>query len=44
VHLDAALLDAVDAIVPPGTNVNAEDAGWQPSVLSRPKARRRSAR
>ncbi len=44
VTLDAALLDALDAIVPPGTNVNAADGGWSPSVLTRPRLRRRSAR
>ena len=43
VHLDAATLDAIDEIVAPGTNVNAADAGWSPSWLSRSKSRRRSA-
>ncbi len=44
VKLSADVLDAIDAIVPPGTNVNSEDGGWNPSVLARPKLRRRSAR
>ena len=44
IHLSTDLLDRLDTIVPPGTNLNREDAGWAPSVLSRPKLRRRSAR
>jgi aryl-alcohol dehydrogenase-like predicted oxidoreductase len=40
VTLDAALLDRIDEIVPPGTNLNVADAGWQhPGML--PAARRR---
>jgi aryl-alcohol dehydrogenase-like predicted oxidoreductase len=40
VALDAALLDRIDEIVPPGTNLNVADAGWQnPGML--PAARRR---
>ncbi len=42
--LDAALLDRIDEIVPPGTNVNAADAGWSPSVLAKPNKRRRHYR
>jgi aryl-alcohol dehydrogenase-like predicted oxidoreductase len=38
--LDHALLDRIDEIVPPGNNVNAEDAGWQNPALV-PSARRR---
>jgi len=38
--LDAALLDRIDAIVPPGTNVVASDGGWQNPAL-KPEARRR---
>jgi aryl-alcohol dehydrogenase-like predicted oxidoreductase len=44
VRLEASLLDRLDEIVPPGTNVNAEDAGWSPGVLTQPRLRRRSAR
>ena len=44
IHLDAATLDRIDAIVAPGTNVNAADGGWSPSWLTKSKARRRSAR
>jgi aryl-alcohol dehydrogenase-like predicted oxidoreductase len=40
VRLDAALLDRIDEIVPPGTNVNPVDGGWQNPEL-RPEARRR---
>jgi len=40
VQLDGALLDAIDEIVPPGTNVNPTDAGWTNRALS-PAARRR---
>ena len=40
VRLDAALLDRIDEIVAPGTNVNAADAGWTNPALD-PTARRR---
>jgi aryl-alcohol dehydrogenase-like predicted oxidoreductase len=40
VVLDKALLDRIDAIVPPGTNVNPTDAGWANPALE-PAARRR---
>jgi aryl-alcohol dehydrogenase-like predicted oxidoreductase len=40
VVLDPALLDAIDEIVPPGTNLNQVDAGWQNPALQ-PAARRR---
>jgi aryl-alcohol dehydrogenase-like predicted oxidoreductase len=40
VRLDDAVLDRIDEIVPPGTNVNAVDAGWQNPALE-PSARRR---
>jgi aryl-alcohol dehydrogenase-like predicted oxidoreductase len=39
--LDGALLDRIDALVPPGTNLNPSDAGWAPSELSSAAARRR---
>jgi aryl-alcohol dehydrogenase-like predicted oxidoreductase len=44
VRLEESVLDRIDQIAPPGTNVNPEDAGWQPSVLSHPRLRRRSRR
>ena len=40
VVLDDVLLDRIDKIVPPGTNVNPADAGWQDPALE-PTARRR---
>ena len=40
VQLDDALLDRIDEIVAPGTNLNAADAGWQNPALQ-PAARRR---
>jgi aryl-alcohol dehydrogenase-like predicted oxidoreductase len=40
-RLDTAVLDRIDEIVPPGTNVNVEDAGWSPSILTRAHRRRR---
>ena len=40
-QLDTALLDAIDEIVPPGTNVNVEDVGYVPPSLGR-RARRRA--
>jgi aryl-alcohol dehydrogenase-like predicted oxidoreductase len=40
VVLDAGLLDRIDELVPPGTNLNQVDAGWQNPALQ-PAARRR---
>jgi aryl-alcohol dehydrogenase-like predicted oxidoreductase len=40
VKLDAAVLDRIDEIVPPGVNVNPSDGGWQNPDLE-PAARRR---
>ena len=40
VQLDDALLDAIDEIVAPGTNLNPADAGWTNPALA-PAARRR---
>ena len=40
-ELDAALLDRIDEIVPPGVNVNHEDAGWADPSLE-PAFRRRT--
>jgi aryl-alcohol dehydrogenase-like predicted oxidoreductase len=41
VHLSDDVLDAIDAIVPPGTTLNAADAGWRPPHLDDPSSRRR---
>jgi len=41
VRLDTAILDRIDEIVPPGINVNHDDAGWKPSVLTDATLRRR---
>ncbi len=40
VELSAAVLDRIDEIVPPGTNVNPADGGWQNPALE-PAERRR---
>jgi aryl-alcohol dehydrogenase-like predicted oxidoreductase len=40
VHLDDAVLDRIDELVPPGTYVNVADTGWQNPDLE-PGARRR---
>src|SRR5947209_2471696 len=42
VTLSADVLDRIDAIVPPGVNVNPTDAGWQHPALE-PATRRRPA-
>jgi aryl-alcohol dehydrogenase-like predicted oxidoreductase len=44
VSLDEELLDRIDEIVPPGTNLNPVDAGWTPPALATPSLRRRPAR
>jgi aryl-alcohol dehydrogenase-like predicted oxidoreductase len=41
VKLDDALLDRIDQIVPPGTNLNPADAGYTPPELERASLRRR---
>jgi aryl-alcohol dehydrogenase-like predicted oxidoreductase len=41
IRLDESVLDRIDEIVPPGTNINAADAGWSPSVLTKARKRRR---
>ena len=43
VVLHSDVLDAIDAIVPPGTNLNPVDAGWRPPALDDPSQRRRPA-
>jgi aryl-alcohol dehydrogenase-like predicted oxidoreductase len=44
VVLDDAVLDRIDAIVPPGTTLNAGDRGYVPEALARPWERRRPPR
>ena len=41
VTLDAALLDRIDEIVPPGQNFSLADAGWTPPALGDASLRRR---
>jgi aryl-alcohol dehydrogenase-like predicted oxidoreductase len=41
VSLDDEILDRIDQVVPPGTNLNTADAGWQPPALTDPALRRR---
>jgi aryl-alcohol dehydrogenase-like predicted oxidoreductase len=41
VRLDAALLDRIDEIVPPGTNFSYADAGFTPPAVGDPALRRR---
>jgi aryl-alcohol dehydrogenase-like predicted oxidoreductase len=41
VHLDGALLDRIDEIVPPGTNFSFADAGFMPPSIADPARRRR---
>ena len=41
VALDDALLDRIDEIVPPGTNLNPADAGYTPPAVADPSLRRR---
>ena len=42
VTLDAAILDRIDEIVPPGTNLNQSDRGYEPPALTTPALRRRA--
>jgi hypothetical protein len=41
VVLSDEVLDAIDAIVPPGTNIRVSDAGYQPPSLIDASLRRR---
>ena len=41
VQLSGDVLDAIDAIVPPGTTINPADTGWRPPHLDEPASRRR---
>jgi diketogulonate reductase-like aldo/keto reductase len=43
VALDDEVLDRIDAIVAPGTNLNPADSGWQPPALTDAWRRRRPA-
>jgi len=43
VSLDDATLDRIDELVPPGTDLNTDDAGWKHPALSNPSLRRRPA-
>ena len=43
-ELSADVLDRIDEIVPPGTNLNPADAGWRPPALEDAGLRRRSTR
>jgi aryl-alcohol dehydrogenase (NADP+) len=40
INLDAATLDAIDAVVAPGTDLNPADAGWTPPGLAARQRRR----
>lgn len=42
VVLDDDLLDRIDELVPPGSNVDPEDAGWKPPAIESPGLRRRT--
>ena len=44
VRLDDGILDRIDEIVPPGSNVNPADAGWTPPSLASAWRRRRPRR
>ena len=39
-RLSDEVLDRIDAIVPPGTNVNTADTGWEAASLRRSQRRR----
>jgi aryl-alcohol dehydrogenase-like predicted oxidoreductase len=41
VRLDTEILDRIDELVPPGTNLNASDGGWEPLALRKASLRRR---
>ena len=42
IRLDGEILDRIDEIVPPGTDLNTADSGWAPRWLSEPALRRRT--
>jgi aryl-alcohol dehydrogenase-like predicted oxidoreductase len=41
VRISESTMDRIDAIVPPGTNLNPPDAGWTPPALADARLRRR---
>jgi aryl-alcohol dehydrogenase-like predicted oxidoreductase len=41
IRLETSVLDRIDELVAPGTNVNRDDAGYVPPVLTDPQRRRR---
>ena len=41
IHLEPAVLDRIDELVPPGTNLNTADAGWTPPAIADKSQRRR---
>ncbi|MGH2849307.1 MAG: aldo/keto reductase [Solirubrobacteraceae bacterium] len=41
IELDAGVLDRIDELVSPGTNLNPDDVGWSPPALAGPSLRRR---
>ena len=41
IRLSPDVLDAIDEVVPPGTNLNPADVGWTPPGLDRARRRRR---
>ncbi len=41
IRLSSELLDQIDALVAPGTNLNVSDAGWDPPSLTQANLRRR---
>nr|WP_268903894.1 aldo/keto reductase [Candidatus Frankia alpina] len=42
ITLEPAVLDRIDRVVAPGTNLNPDDAGYSAAVLADPKRRRRA--
>jgi aryl-alcohol dehydrogenase-like predicted oxidoreductase len=42
IRLDGGILDRIDEIVPPGTNLNQSDRGYEPPALTTPSLRRRA--
>ena len=42
-RLDGDVLDRIDEIVAPGTDLNETDVGWVPAAISDKSLRRRSA-
>jgi hypothetical protein len=40
-RLSSGVLDRIDEIVPPGTDLNDTDVGWVPAAIANPSLRRR---